>query len=74
MPMKFLQSYFYYVTFIDNFSCKTCIYFMKTKEEVFKKFQEFKVEVENLKGKKINILRLRNRGEYTSKELISFCK
>jgi hypothetical protein len=37
----------YYVTFIDDHSKKTCIYFLKTKSEVFKRFQEFKAPVEN---------------------------
>jgi hypothetical protein len=38
----------YYITFIDDFSRKTWIYFMtgKTSEELLKKFQEFKVFVE----------------------------
>jgi hypothetical protein len=33
----------YYVTFIDDYSRKTWIYFMKTKDEVFSRFQELKV-------------------------------
>jgi hypothetical protein len=37
----------YYVSFIDNLSRKTWIYFLKTKDEVFIKFQEFKALVEN---------------------------
>jgi len=45
--MMSLRDSSYYVTFIDYFSHKTWIYFMKAKDEVFDKFQEFKVEVEN---------------------------
>jgi len=52
----------------------TWMYLLKTKNEVFDKFQEFKVEFENLTDKKIKTLRYDNGGEYTSKELISFCK
>jgi hypothetical protein len=37
----------YYLTFIDDYSRKTWIYFLKTKSEVFKRFQEFKALVEN---------------------------
>jgi hypothetical protein len=37
----------YYVTFIDDHSRMTWIYFLKTKSEVFKSFQEFKALVEN---------------------------
>jgi hypothetical protein len=42
-----LSGYEYYVTFIDDHSRKTWIYFMKNKEEVFSRFQEFKALVEN---------------------------
>jgi hypothetical protein len=37
----------YYVTFIDDHSRKTWIYFLKIKSEVFKRFQEFRAFVEN---------------------------
>ena len=37
-----LSGYEYYVIFIDDYSRKTWIYFLKTKSEVFKKFKEFK--------------------------------
>lgn len=47
---------------------------MKTKYEVFKKFPEFKAEVEKLIGQSIKILRYENGGEYTSKELVAFWK
>ena len=47
---------------------------MKTKDEVFTKFQEFKAEVDNLIERRIKILRSDNGGEYTSKEIIAFCK
>jgi hypothetical protein len=44
---------------------------LKKKDEVFKKFQEFKAD---LTRKKINTLRTYNGGEYTSKEFVSFFK
>ena len=37
----------YFVTFIDDYSRRTWIYFMKTKDEVFSRFQEFKCLAEN---------------------------
>eukprot|EP00253_Pinus_taeda_P036502 PITA_36502 len=37
----------YYVSFIDNFSRNTWIYFLKKKSEVFDRFKEFKALVEN---------------------------
>ena len=61
-----LGGYEYYVTFIDDHSKRTWIYFLKTKDEVFRQFQESKALVENQTGRKIRLLRLDNRGEYTS--------
>jgi transposase InsO family protein len=62
------------VTFIDDFSRKTWIFFMKTKDEVFSQFQEFRAQVENQTGKKIKVLRSDNGGEYTSNDFKDFCK
>jgi hypothetical protein len=39
----------YYISFIDDFSRKTWIYFLRKKSEVFDKFKEFKSLVENQK-------------------------
>jgi transposase InsO family protein len=50
------------------------LYLLKSKDELFNKFQEFKEEIKNLTNKKIKTLRTDNGGEYTSKEFISFCK
>jgi transposase InsO family protein len=61
------------VTFIDDHSKKTWIYFLKTKSEVFKRFQEFKALVENQPGRKMKVLRTDNGGEYTSTEFANFC-
>ena len=47
------SGYAYYVSFIDDFSKKTWVYFMKNKDEVFKKFKEFKALIENHTEKKI---------------------
>jgi hypothetical protein len=37
----------YYVSFIDDFSRNTWIYFLRNKSEVFERFKEFKALVEN---------------------------
>ena len=47
MSLSSLSGYVYNVTFIDEFSRKTWIYFMKNKDEVFNKFKEFKSLIEN---------------------------
>ena len=57
MTTTSLSEYVYYVSFINEFSRKTWIYFLKGKNEVFSKFKEFKALVENLSEKKIKILR-----------------
>jgi hypothetical protein len=50
----------YYVSFIDDYSRKTWIYFLKAKGEVFDRFQGFKALVENQTRKKIKVLRSDN--------------
>jgi len=67
-------SHLYYVTFIDDHSRKTWLYLLKKKYEVFEKFKEFRCEVETLTERKIKTLRSDNGVEYTSKDLIEFCK
>jgi len=55
----------YYVSFIDDFSRKTSIYFLKSKGKVFTKFKEFNTLIENIYEKKIKVLRSDNGGEFT---------
>jgi transposase InsO family protein len=74
IPSSFISGYVYYVSFIDDYSRKTWIYFLKSKDEVFSKFKEFKSLIENLSERKIKILKLDNGGEYTSKEFVNFCR
>jgi hypothetical protein len=47
MSVPSLGKYVYYVSFIDDFSRNTWIYFLRKKYEVFDKFKEFKALVEN---------------------------
>ena len=47
MSSSSLSEYVYYVSFIDDFSRKTWIYFLKNKDEVFNKFKEFKSLIDN---------------------------
>ena len=69
MSSSYLSRYVYYVSFIDDFSRKTWIYFMKKKYEVFSKFNEFKALIENHNEKKIKTFRLDNGGEFTSNDI-----
>lgn len=72
MSARSLRGYEYLVTFIDDYSKKTWVYFLKTKDEVFSGFQEFKALVENAIGKKIKVLCSDNKGEYTDSGIIGF--
>ena len=74
MPSTSLSGYVYYVTFIDDYSRKTWVYFLKSKDEVFGKFKEFKALVENFSERKIKTLKKDNGREYTSNKFGNFCK
>jgi hypothetical protein len=54
----------YFLTFIDDFSRKTWVYFLQEKYEVFSHFLEFKALVEKQSGFKILTIRTDNDGEY----------
>lgn len=69
-----LGGHLYYITFINDFSRKTWIYYLKHKDEAFKILKGFKSLIKNQTGKKINIFRFDNDGEYTSNEFIDFFK
>jgi len=64
----------YYVSFIDNFSRNTWIYFLKKKSEAFDRFKEFKALMENQIEKKIKVPRTDNCGKFCSKEFEEFYK
>ena len=76
-PMSFasLTGFESYITFIDDFSRKTWIYFLRRKrlEEVLLWFQEFKALVENQTGKNIKVIWSDNRGEYTCHAFDEYC-
>jgi hypothetical protein len=54
----------YLLSFIDDFSRKVWVYFLKEKSEVFKVFKEWKTLFENQTGKKIKRLRTNNGLEF----------
>ena len=75
MLVPSLNGCLYYIIFIDDYSRRTWIYFLKQKEstEVLSKFKEFKALVENQSGQKIKTLRSDNGGEYISNIFKNFC-
>jgi transposase InsO family protein len=64
----------YYVSFIDDLSSYTWIYFLIKKSDVFDKFKEFKALVENQIENKIKVLRIDNGREFCGNEFKEFCK
>ena len=60
----------YFLTFIDDYSRKTWVYFLKHKYDVFGCFQKFKAFVENQSGNHIKILRTNICSEHVSNEFI----
>jgi hypothetical protein len=74
MPSTSISGYVYYISFIDDYSRKTWVFFLKSKDEVFGKFKEFKALIANFSERKIKAIRLDNGGEYTSEEFVNFCK
>ena len=58
----------YYVLFIQDSFRNGGNLFMKIKDGVFSKFQEFKAHVENDENKKVEELRFKTKGEQESKD------
>ena len=63
----------FYVTFIDDFSRKVWVYFLKHRSYVFATFKKWKVEVKNQTDLKIKCLRSDNEGEFNKSEFKTFC-
>jgi hypothetical protein len=64
----------YCVSFIDDFSRNTWIYFLKNKYKVFDRFKEFKYLVKNQTEKIIKVFRMDNGGEFHGNEFKELCK
>ena len=56
--------YKYFVTFIDDFSRSTWVYFLRAKGEVFSVFQRFLALLETQFSASIKVLRSDSGGEY----------
>ena len=64
----------YFISFIDDYSCKVWIYFLAEKSEAFIIFKNLKNLVEKETGDFIRCLRTDRGGEFTSHEFKNFCK
>ena len=74
MSTQSLSGAEYFLTFIDDKSRHVWVYVLKRKEQVFKKFLEWKALVEKSTDEKLKALRTDNGGEYTSTEFESSIK
>ncbi|KAL1223418.1 Retrovirus-related Pol polyprotein from transposon TNT 1-94 [Cardamine amara subsp. amara] len=64
----------YYMSLVDDFSRKVWVYFLRTKDEAYEKFVEWKSITENQCGKKLKALRTDNGLEYCNKTFDDHCK
>lgn len=62
----------YFITFIDDYSRKVYVYFLKNKLDITSVFKKFKDEVENELERKIKILRSDNGKEYCNNDFSDF--
>jgi hypothetical protein len=60
MSSPSLGGFLYYVIFIDDYSRKCWIYFLKAKSDTIDKFKEYKYFIEKQAWKHIRILRTNN--------------
>ena len=67
-PVISHEHYKYFVTFIDDFTRFTWVYFLQSKSEVFFEFKVFLALIETQFSTKIKILRSDSGGEYMSNE------
>ena len=63
----------YFVTFIDDCTRKTWVYYIKKKSDVFETFKRWKALVENETNSKLKCLKFDNGGEFCNNEFDSFC-
>ena len=62
------------MSFIDDYSQKIWVYFMRHKSETIDRFKLWKTEVGNQTGTKIKYLRSDNGTEYTDSRFTELCK
>ena len=74
MQTQSIGGSFYFLTFIDDFSRKIWIYFLRNKSYTFSMFKEFKDLTKKKSGNFIKVLRSDGGGEYDSCAFLDFYK
>jgi hypothetical protein len=68
-----LYGYKYFLTFIDDLSRHTWVYFLKLKSEVFNLFLAYKALVKKQLGHQLQWLRIDNGDEYVNNKFTTYC-
>jgi len=62
----------YLLTFIDDFSRKVWVNFLRNKNDIFSNFKKWKTLIENQTSKKIKCLRTNNSSEFCEGQFNEF--
>lgn len=73
MQTPSISGYYYFATFIDDYSGFTTFYFLNKKSKHVSKFKLYKALVENKTYNKIKTLWCNNGGEYKFDAFMDFC-
>jgi len=73
LPVVSFSGCTYFLTFVDDFSRRTWVYFVKLKSEVFNIFLAFKAFAKKQLGHQILKLISDNGGEYVNNKFVNFC-
>lgn len=68
------SGYSYFITFIDDYSRKCWVFFLRHKSEALAKFKIFQALVETITGTRIQQLRTDRGGEYISSDFDTYCE
>ena len=72
LPSGSFSGFKHFLTFIDDYSRCTWVYFLKLKSVAFDMFLAYKALIEKQSGHQIIKLRFDNGGEYVSKMFTTF--
>ena len=74
MSNKFIGGATYMITFTDDYTRCSSVYFMKHKSEALDKFRDYLASVEGERGERVGILHADNGGEYVSRGFKTFLR
>ena len=72
MSIQAKGGYEYFITFTNDYSRYGYVSLMRRKSKTFKKFKEFRAEVENQLGKHIKAIRSDRGGEYLLRDFNNY--